>query len=58
MARQRCPEVFSDQISTYVYDMVNLCFDCRIVTSCLEANAVNFQIAYEGDFRSLCAVTF
>ena len=35
---------------TYLYGMVNLCFDCRIVTSCLEANAVNFQIAYEGDF--------
>ena len=27
-------------------------------TSCLEAHADFFQIAYEGDFRSLCTVTF
>ena len=27
-------------------------------TSLLEAHAGFFQIAYEGDFRSLCAVTF
>ena len=52
MARQRCPEVFSNQI--YIYGMGNLCFDCRIVTSSntsrLEAHADLFQIAYEGDF--------
>ena len=27
-------------------------------TSCLEAHADFFQIAYEGDFRVLCTVTF
>ena len=27
-------------------------------TSCLEAHTGFFQIVYEGDFRSLCTVTF
>ena len=48
-----CSHLLNKEYENYEYRKV-----ASSNTSCLEARAGFFQIAYEGDFQSLCTTTF